>query len=111
MTDSEVNKILAEFMGTYETWFDTDEFGNKFLRIDEHTKERMNYYTKSLDALVPVWERLEYSMKSFVKNDFRITGVGYSWMIAVNHNNEKSDMTLQEAAAHATAKAILEMGK
>lgn len=102
MTDQEVNKIIAEFMG-FELHEDYifKEYENGIVEDD--------LYTESLDALVPVWEKLQIDFNfmmqgSFVKNNFSIFKHGKA--ICAKQNKK----TIQQAAAHATAKAIVELG-
>lgn len=107
MTDEEVNKIIAEFMG----WRFLIYGGVPVIKKREELPIYDDCFTKSLDALVPVWEKLEcrptfeydYAPDSSVlkefcelsSNDMRESPYGYS-----------SGSTIKQAAAYATAKAI-----
>ena len=120
MTPSEANKIIAEHMGTKEIaiyYLDEDKWcgGNSL----EYTKQKCeNYqrqglncelrervivteaYTESLDALVPVWEKVGIAIKL---NGSHVHINDPRFFI----NEEGDDMF--EAAAIATAKAIREL--
>ena len=108
MNDNEVNKIIAEFMGGY-----TDKYDEEYVTV-------VKPYTISLDALVPVWEKLD----TFNKTTFEGILLGYCWGDKDLHTSSFVDYafgemqhyhyygshnTIQQAAAHATAKAILEL--
>jgi len=91
MTDNEVNKIIAEYMEQYCTHIE-----NAWLPK----------YTESLDALVPVWEKLgkerfTLDMKAHKEDRYTVWRMPYG--------DESNGETIQQAAAHATAKAILEI--
>lgn len=102
MTDNEVNKIIAEFMG-WEIIHD----GNA-LSIDGGWSHLPCH---SLDTLVPVWEKLglEIGLHQSEKLWF-----AFCWKKDATDETKKefmgkwSDMP-QQTAAHATAKAILEL--
>jgi hypothetical protein len=104
MSDNEVNKIIAEFMGfeySHGLILLRNKEGAIWLEDDAD-------YVSSLDALVPVWERLgnvEYELK---KDNERFTCAlcNYTTGFVVIESYYK---TIQQAAAHATAKAILEL--
>jgi hypothetical protein len=104
MNDEEVDKIIAKYMdrvlvkkGYY--WFLTDCMG-----------EFVSPYTKSLDALVPVWEKLNTYPMVDEDEKYLIELLTEERFIDINYVWSKKD-TLQEAAAYATAKAILELSK
>ena len=102
MTDNEVNKIIAEFMGYKEV---ITPVGLHWDTGNGHTN---TLFTESLDALVPVWEKLKTNHTfmvngSFVRNNFSLFVEGRA--IAACQNMK----TLQQSAAHGTAKAILEL--
>ena len=101
MSNEEVDKIIAEFMGRSivkrgHYWFLLDCMG-----------ELCSTYIKSLDSLVSVWEKLSVEF-SYVDGHFNIH--------RDNHENDiictvfHYQKTIQEAAAHATAKAITLLG-
>jgi len=112
MKTNEANKIIAEFMG------------HDVYAIDVHISCRgksRNYffemYSEDLNALVPVWEKLEFfDNEEFITTDNEVTikkwhGDG-EWLFMFNEiEGVGFGRTLQEAAAIATAKAIKELGK
>jgi len=116
MTDDKVNKIIAEFMGYYQcedslNW----EHENKATIIYEYDP----MFTESLDALVPVWEKLKNEGVWFNKlgnrnyvefSLFSVKTKDYTPFNPFNFYESVND-TIQQAAAHATAKAILELGE
>lgn len=94
MTPQEANRIIAEYMG--------------WIGLDNHTLNNEANFI-SLDALVPVWEKLgntiafegllhrkRISRFDIIKND------------RISHTDK---CTIKEAAAIATAKAIMELEK
>lgn len=115
MGPEEANKIIAEFMGE-----------GKFLGKDSPTCGYDVYWSgkasQSLDALVPVWEKLDLSFQ--IDNytcfdDHRawqviFTGLGYKESCAMcgtveSRNILEEHRDLKKAAAIATAKAIQEL--
>ena len=118
MTDTEVNKIIAEYMG-YDTTDLTQVKNYRSLQwyrngstIPEFTTSK---YTYSLDALVPVWEKLEVEpsftflcdewQASLIITVFSIDYISGYKVFEFCHDAD----TIFQAAAHATAKAILEL--
>ncbi len=121
MTNEEINRTIAEFMGLKEIaiyyidenrWsggnsleYTTQKCNNyKSQGINCELRERViatDEYTESLDALVPVWEKLKYNL----------VWLEESKTFSLNCIFEASAKTIQQAAAHATAKAILESSK
>jgi len=102
VTLEEANKIIAEYMG--QDWQDC-KCGYDVFKLD---------YFDSLDALVPVWDKLKPSkyigLDYSVGNDsnrFRIWNNDYD-LSSVNDYSE-DEFTIQEAACLATAKAIKEL--
>lgn len=105
MKDKEVNKIIGEFMGDERCLLDFS--GVLFLVDPESQPTDPDYlqdaYTNSIDALVPVWEKigvipeLDYNSKK----DFQRCAYYFGREVVGN--------SFQQAAAHATAKAILEL--
>ncbi len=83
MTDEEVNKIIAEFMG-------------------EKIWEGILLYTESLDMLIPVWEKLNCSPMFNIYKGRVQCSLGF-----ISERVIKNTYTL--AAAYATAKAIKEL--
>ena len=64
MNNQEVNKIIAEFMGASKN---PRYFGYCSVCEDWHNGKVQctDIYTKCLDALVPVWEKLKYESKRY----------------------------------------------
>jgi len=117
MNDLEVNKIIAEFMrDTFLIkYFELLEEVNKgtkkgltmeLIRLASHTNGRNPMlYTESLDSLVPVWDKL--NMYRVTLERFGKDYSGYSADLELSHNYETEGKTIQQAVAHATAKAVL----
>ena len=93
MTSEEANKIVAEFMGD-----DGFCFGQEGVLPKK--------YSKSLDALVPVLEKLEQSIN--LNMDVYPCG-DYCCDIGTYHDHYSCANTIQKAATVATAKAIQEL--
>lgn len=92
MTQEEANKIIAEYMGVPE-----DSIGYSW-----------SNYSKSLDALVPVWEKmraLQVNVQWAIKS--------HTVFISSLHGNwQRGDsLDIKQAAAIATARAIKELKK
>lgn len=113
MNKDEANKIIAEFMGYggcstpfmiegeyYIAVFDSNGFAAEYIRP----------YSESLDALVPVWEKLDFDFCLSAKEK-SCRNMDYSGYYLNFGGLEVKSTTLQEAAAIATAKAILELNK
>jgi hypothetical protein len=117
MTNNEVNKVIAEYMGGELCL--SDDTGNAVIGYEPYTyfemdcyKNSHNLFTNSLDALVPVWEKMD--IPNILEMDIRNhTQPVFAYRVytdlAYTHHHEAK--TIQEAAAHATAKAILALGK
>lgn len=97
MTDENVNEIIAEYMGH-----------DVLACLDSN----LGFYTESLDALVPVWEK--YNQETYISGG---DSIGFDciklYIMPVNNSaifmgyEQKShNFTIQQAAAYATAKAI-----
>jgi len=101
MNNNEVNKIIAEFMN-----LEIEVAKNGCVLTP--TIDRFWYpvkYCDSLDALVPVWEKLGGNNVEHVK------GVDGWFSVVCGHDYYKDDKreTIQQAAAHTTAKVILKL--
>ena len=98
MNDKEVNKIIAEYMGVPETVsINCGDYSQDVLR-----------YVDSLDALVPVWEKLGRYAACGKQEELGFQAIMLPTTVdnmACVYNME----SIQQAAAHATAKAILEL--
>lgn len=122
LDDEEVNRGIAEFMGFYiltDELEECTECDNKW-HIASYIDEKISpykttspVYTESLDALVPVWEKLKEERGfcrfticlDYKHNDGLIT----VWEMPMG--NETTGKTIQQAAAYATYKAIKELSK
>ena len=104
MTNNEVNKVIAEYMD-YSFYRDDKDLGYIYVSKNGYMYPLNEFlYTLSLDLLIPVWKRIGLQdVRLFWHKDGHSAGV---------HNSDVSgfDLTIQEAAAHATAKAILALG-
>ena len=115
MSDDEVNKIIAEFMGL-EVLDPTDwSQRNRITKSQICSDSIKMQYHLSLDELVPVWEKL-HGVDGFY--DMRLSGYYYPGYIVTLeliegkfHSGKAGDKkdSIQQAAAHATAKAIMEL--
>jgi len=117
LSDLEVNKIIAEFMGYHlvsdEEWHNENPGKLLYHAVDDQT-DYIDRYTKSLDALVPVWGKLRekyeyYRLKLEIYPNVGVDTVMKINKQWINESNLSKDKTIQQAAAHATAKAILEL--
>ena len=113
MTPEEASEIIAKFMGykKLDPPTKTSRFNIRWVK----GKKRMSYldFHRSLDALVPVWEKLR-------KTNFFFRWDKDEWEFVLTEVSKLSDSdyegirelgTIQEAAAIATAKTIQELGK
>lgn len=105
MDDNEVNKIIAEFMGhrIFQVTPDVYYIANKKGHCCSRT------YTDSLDALVPVWEKLNVGDVKCYRYNKHPCEFSLSVMTSPIYGKAISGSTIQQAAAHATAKAIQEL--
>ena len=113
MTNNEVNKVIAEYMGyDYINYDDLPEIqhisGSSIQDIEGGMLYRGNHFTLSLDALVPVWDRLSVEF-SYIDGHFNIHRDNHENSVICNEFVYKK--SIQEAAAHATAKAIMALGE
>ena len=95
MTNVDVNKIIADYMK-----YPISNDGLEVYVLDRRWEPLCEYFTDSLDALVPVWEKLRFIP------DFEVmwTEKG-KWSCNVSDWQD----TIQEAAAYVTAKTIKEL--
>ncbi len=106
MNDSEVNKIIAEFMGMEIQ--EHDHCGFMLCRkIGIFEDKMLPKYTRSIDAINPVWDKMHYTP------DFKRRTGKKGWVCSGKQSflEDIKGMgnTMQLAAAHATAKAIQEL--
>ena len=122
MTDNEVNRVIAEYM-----WADCDAWSYGFVNDDTVVEYDIGLklvinYTKSLDALVPVWEKLHDSglaecldyIGLFNTSEYSEAFFGESWPYESDSKyhlviNDKNGKSIHQAAAYATARAIQEV--
>lgn len=109
MNSEEANRIIAEYMGyKYRDGSET-----KIVQGEAYT--RLCKYNKSLDALVPVWEKLKLEKClcvkfSLLKNKRDFCEFNYGEYGAADWQDSIEQLgKIQEAAAIATAKAIQEL--
>jgi len=104
MIDEEVNEIIAEFMG----WKIDDFKTGVFLAVDGELHDTSDLYTESLDALVPVWERLDFTPRfnRFDSGEKCEYAFNYFECFFRGGIHSGTGETIFQAAAHATAKAI-----
>ena len=109
MTPQEANEIIHAYMGRGCLIYTASD---GFIDSSGSINERL-LYSNSLDALVPVWEKLNYSA---VEVELRGFACGDKTCVVYQFNRECTSVqieseTIQEAAAIATAKAIKEIEK
>ena len=95
MKDEEVNKIIAEYMGV------------KAITQTMLNMGKLNY-TESLDALIPVWIKLgstDIELHTYRENEASVTPTDFL------STGSAIGISIQQSAAHATARAILELNK
>ena len=114
MTNNEVNKVIAEYMGEEYCKLPDNRSAIKFKIGNSQSVLKENYYSNSLDALVPVWEKARIS--NVCQFDFNRIGDNYEFLIFQDRPDKDygnswhaKEHTLQQAAAHATAKAIKDL--
>lgn len=108
MTDEEVNKIIAEFMG-YRPYLPHNEVRKAWK--DKNTRV-WESFTESLDALVPAIKKLTEESGAEYWLNINRHGVE-DYHLAFFRQNESDihyansgDVTIQQVAAHSVAKAI-----
>lgn len=119
MKVSEADKIIAEFMRLVvekktlgkTSYMILNDIPAETIEIYKGGKLNPPRYSQSLDALVPVWEKLD----DYVRLETLITAEGDDyWGVNVGTYTKKHlglEQTIQQAAAIATAKCILELDK
>lgn len=117
MTNNEINRIIAEYI---DEWIEQIHLphsnGNYWVKVmdDDMPKLEQPPYISSLDSLVPVWEKLRSDRNGF-RESFRLTIFKDSCVAdhtrEIGIENLCEGKTIQQAAAHATAKAIQELTK
>ena len=104
MTNDEVNKIIAEYMDIKWSFRD----GKMYDHSNDSCGILIPMYTNSIDALVPVWDKLNTFPMFDEDEKYLIELLTEDRFSEINYVWAKAD-TIQEAAAHATAKAIKEL--
>lgn len=115
MSVEEADRIIAEFMGfdLVNMDYSYKDYPCEAVWENQETgaMEQTPFYSQSLDALVPVWEKLRIRaiQFNFWKKDPMVTilrgELSSNSLVGFNNKN------LEQAAAIATVKAILEMEK
>jgi len=111
MRTEEANKIIAEFMG----WYVSERFDDLMYIEEDKVLDIEIGKCDSLDALVPVWEKM--NMPKILEMDIRdpsqyAKGFGIRNYADLSYCfYEDNSHSIQEAAAIATAKAILGLKK
>lgn len=117
LNDEIVNKTLAEFMGRTVRSID---FANNIMYFENLPMRAIwqdKLYTKDLNALVPVWEKLAIQIGEGVWINFTRHGIKDYHLSFFRHSGKEYDSTVssegspQQAAAYATCKAIMELEK
>lgn len=119
MTPQEANKIIAEFMGYYFIGVEKKRLNiSPFLILTRTSDGERVYkypYSESLDALVSVWEKLNLGIFKVFRNctDRKHFDYQYHFKVELSPFLDKTytgrGLEIQEDAAIATAKAILEL--
>jgi|TARA_R110000851_G_scaffold298994_4_gene454795 hypothetical protein len=117
MTNNEINKIIATYHENID-FVDVEKFVVKGKTIhcilENDTYFTIKNYCVSLDYLIPVWKKLRKDRGGF-RESFRLTIFKDSCVAdhtrEVGIENLCEGETIQQAAAHATCKAIQELMK
>jgi len=110
MTNNEVNKIISKYMGEEYCKLPDNRSAIKFKTGNSQSVLKENYYTNSLDVLVPVIEKLDmYHDNYFGKANCEEGAYCFELVHSGGRHYRANGNTIQEAAAHATAKAILSL--
>tara|TARA_R110000787_G_scaffold5686_5_gene20529 strand:+ start:626 stop:937 length:312 start_codon:yes stop_codon:yes gene_type:complete len=101
MDDETVNMIISEYMG------DKSPVPTNLCDLSESQVKQYLPYANSLDALVPVWEKLN-TLPCFDEDEkYLCELLTEDIHIDINYVFFQSD-SIQKACAYATAKAVLE---
>lgn len=102
MTEKDINRTISEFMKE-------DRITCPSCKYQGYDYEDM--YTKSLDALVPVWEKLDLPniLEMDIRKHHKSRHFGFRVYSDLAYKWNSSEVTIQLAAARATALAIKEL--
>lgn len=112
MTEEDVNKVIAEFMGFSILKTYNHSFEGFYSQDSEREMVTVYFYTESLDSLVPVWKKI-LSCRNGFRESYRLT-IFKDSAVADNSQdgimgNIQEDKTIQLSAARATAFSIKEL--
>ena len=110
MNNAQVNHIIAKFEYGEDIWLEDGLIEANY--IGPHFEIAKKPYTESLDSLIPVWEKLnsdqhiniEISTDTMNFFDVKFFDSDMKYIV-----DDEYDSTIQQAASHGTAKAILEL--
>lgn len=120
---SQANKIIADYMNCIIVGY-TEQHGSGLLVeagiVNQDGEYLSELYSSSLDALVPVWEKLNKDYHAYHFDigiyetgrrqvDITFENLGESLDEAIMRSKFSDSETIQESAAIATAKVIKEM--
>ena len=106
MTNEEINKTIAEYMG-YEFQDKDSHFQKRYSLPDGTSDIGLDHYTKSLDNLmIPVEKLNDWDL------DITIRWCNNEWHCDMNNRNVfTASNDIQQAVAHSVALTIKELGK
>ncbi len=100
-TDEEVNTIFAKYMGLEKC-----TCGDVYIGAEPHVE---NHFTKSIDALVPVWVKMYASRITTSYNDNETVFIMLreimdkcKWMLIQTRDDGPSNLTYAQVMAHVT---------
>lgn len=111
MTPEEADEIIAGYMGHKNPRVGHSNHTDHIV-VDSHkegyTSELFPRYTQSLDALIPVWKKLDTAPRFYKMSDAPLWIRCDIWN-GQGESQAVGNYTITEAAAIATAKAIKEL--
>lgn len=115
LTNLQVNTIIGEYMCIADIRETFDNFLGREICYTPIKDEVLGNivqeirYTRSLDALIPVWKKLNANFyHSWIYGNSLFTVEVYNYDTVISEKYDEKD-SISEAAAHATAKCILEL--
>ena len=108
MTDNEINKVIAEFMNENNGNYTISEYTGDIQYISKRGVSISKTFI-SLDALVPVWERLRFASVPSIDRMINHQTNKKEWCCHIGFKHYSHSETIQLAAAKATAMAIKEL--